>query len=65
MESLLEGLKINFCQVIANELFTKEHNMASLLPCLCLIRELCKMEKIPIISRVDNEVRASKSHDIE
>lgn len=58
--SLLERLNINFDQVIADEFFVRAHNMASVFPFICLIIELSKLVKVPIISGVDNKVRVAK-----
>lgn len=60
VESLIERLKDNFGQVTADGLFVRAHKISSALPFPCLIVELCKLSKVPIISGVDNEVKVTK-----
>lgn len=63
--SLISGLKIDFGQIIDDELFVRAHKVASALPLPCLITELCRQANVPLIRGIDNEVRATHRQDIE
>lgn len=65
VSSLLEGLKINFCKVIVDELFVRACKIASVFLFPYIITKLCKLTKVPIISGVDNKVGEMKKQDIE
>lgn len=63
--SFIEGLKINFGQIIVEELFVRENKTSSALLFLCLITELCMQANVSIIQGVDNEIRATRRQYIE
>lgn len=54
---LLEGMKINYGQIIIDEMFILAYKTASAL--------LYRLSKVLIIYGVDNEIRDTKRHDIE
>lgn len=49
VESLIEGLKIDFVQIIGDEILVRAHKTSSVLAFPCLITELCRQANVPII----------------
>lgn len=62
---LIEGLKINYGQIIEDELFMRAHKTSSALPFPCLITEPCRQVDVPIFQGINNEFRAIKRQDIK
>lgn len=65
MANLMEGIKVNFVQLIIDELFVRDYKTSSALPFSCLIIELCRLANLLIINGVNNELKATKSEDIK
>lgn len=57
--SLRLELKIDFSQIITNELFVRAHKVASALIFLWLITKLCRQKDVPLLRWEDNEDRAT------
>lgn len=47
--SLIVGLKIDFGQIIAEEIFVRAHRVSSVLPFSYLIMKLCRQANMPLI----------------
>lgn len=63
--SIIDGLKINFGQIIADEIFVRAHKIARALPFSCLITDICWQANVPIIKRMDNEIQTFRRQDIK